>query len=71
MGELLADMERGWEGTGHVCWVGELPTCDGQKPGHVTSDMRAPCDGLAAQDMVSLLSLVEYEPWAEMKPRGP
>lgn len=53
-----------------VGW-GELRTCDGQTPRPVTSEMRAPRDRLAAQDMVSLLSLEAYEPLAEMKPGGP
>ena len=68
MGELLADMERGW-----ACLLGggELPTCDGQTPRPVTSEMRAPPDRLVAQDMVSLLSLEAYEPLAEMKPGFP
>ena len=49
----------------------EFPTYDGQTPRPVTSNMRAPCNRLAAQDRVSLLSLAAYEPLAEMKPRGP
>ena len=53
-----------------VGW-GELPVCDGQTPRPVTSEVRAPHDRLAAQDMVSLLSLEAYEPLAEMKPGGP
>ena len=67
MGELLAETEGVWKG--HGTGLGELPTCGGQIVHHVTSDMRAPCDGLAAQHRVSLLSLEPYEPLAEMKPR--
>ena len=67
MGELLAETEGVWKG--HRTGLGELPTCSGQTADHVTSDKRAPCDGLAAQDMVSLLSLLAYEPLAERKPR--
>lgn len=52
-----------------VGW-GELPMCDGQTPRPVTSEMRAPRDRLAAQDMVSLLSLEAFEPLPEMKPGG-
>ena len=78
LGQLCSEWVSFWQtwsgvgkGQGMSVGWGELPTCDGQTPGPVTSDMRAPCDGLAAQDMVSLLSLVAYEPLAEMKPWCP
>ena len=67
MGELLAETEGVWKG--HGTGLGELPTCGGQTDHHVTSDMSAPCDGLAAQDMVRLLSLEAYEPLTEVKPQ--
>ena len=67
MGELLAETEGVWKG--HRTELGELPTCGVPTAHHVTSDMRAPCDGLAAQDMIRLLYLEAYEPLTEVKPR--
>ena len=78
LGQLCSEWVSCWQtwsgdgkGQGVSVGWGELPTCDGQTPHPVTSQMRAPCDELAAHDMVSLLSLEAYEPLAEMKPGVP